>query len=155
MSFAASALRYVPILFATSPVLLCGHYLKNNVNHLLLHQVASCIVGNQGMRNAMLSKFPCGQPCTLVPWSCLIDPHMKRNALIVCQVDRGSYRSVIDVGKPSGVAMCENVKRLSILFFTQLFINFQSVFAYLYAVIFFCSQISIALSGLFRTARFG
>ena len=104
--------------------LLCGRY------PLITMSTIFCCIrwppelsGIKCMRNAMLPKFPGSKFCTLVPGPCLINPDMKRNSLFVSQINRGGCCSIIDVGKPAGIAMGKNIYRFSLLFFTD---GFQS-----------------------------
>ena len=87
--------------------------------------------------NTMLSKFPGSEFCALVPRPGLINPHMNRNSFIMRQINWCGYCSIINAGKPSGIAMSKYIHRFSFLFFTDAFNQLKSMNSYLPAVFLF------------------
>ena len=69
------------------------------------------VVGNDGVRHAVLAEFPRGELCALAARARLVHPNVDGDAGIVRGVNGRSGRSMIHEGKPTGVAMCEDIHR--------------------------------------------
>src|SRR5262249_24817169 len=86
------------------------------IDQAVLHQVAAGVVGDHGVRDAVVAELPGRPRRPLVAWTRLVDPDVDFDALVVRQVDRRRRRAPIDRRQPAGVAMCQHVDRLAGLF---------------------------------------
>ncbi len=80
-----------------------------------LHEMAAGVVGDDGVRHAVLAEFERGQRRALIARSRLVDEDVHRHAAIMRHVDRRRRRAPIDGRQPSGVAMGQDVDRASAL----------------------------------------
>src|SRR5450755_578693 len=90
----------------------CGGSVTADDNHIhlaLLHEMTAEIIGDNGVRHAVRSKLKGRQRRTLVAWPGLVHPYMDLIASIMRHVDRRKRRAPISSGKPTGVAMGEDV----------------------------------------------
>ena len=101
----------------------------DEVDLIMLHQVAAGIVGDHGMRHAVLSEFPGGQAGALIARSRLVDPDVNRNAGIVRLVDRRQRRAPVDGGEPACIAMGEGIDAPAFVAWLQFTDEAQPVFA--------------------------
>src|SRR5439155_10462953 len=83
------------------------------VDLAVLHQVAAGVVGNHGVRHAVLAELPGGQAGPLIAGPRFVNPDMDRDAGIVRLVDRRQCRAPVDGGEPAGVAVGEGVDALA------------------------------------------
>ena len=84
------------------------------VHHAVLHQMTAGVVGDDGMRHALLVEFPGGEARALVPRPRLVHPDVHGNTGAVRLEDRRERRAPVDGGEPAGVAMREHVDGQSI-----------------------------------------
>ena len=75
------------------------------------HQMPAGIVGDHGVRHAVLEQLPGGEAGALVARARLVDPDMEGNALVTRAVDRRQRGAPIDRRQPAGVAMRQNLDR--------------------------------------------
>src|SRR2546427_12292817 len=71
------------------------------------------IVGNDGVRHAMLAELPGGERGALVAWARLVDPDMDRYPAIMRRIDRCSRGAQIHGGEKTGITMGQHVHRLA------------------------------------------
>src|SRR5208337_4680645 len=79
----------------------------------VLHQVAAGVVDDQRMRGSVMNELPGGERRALVARPSLVDIDVDRYPLLHREVDRRGRCAVVDGGEPAGVAMSEDVDRLS------------------------------------------
>ena len=83
------------------------------IDHAVLHQMAAGVVGDHGVRHAVVAEFPGGQRSALIARPGLVDPDMNLQAAIMRQIDRRRRRAPVDRGEPAGVAMGQDVDGLA------------------------------------------
>ena len=96
-----------------------GHPVSANhheIDHPVLHQMAAGIIGDHGVRHAVMTELPCRERGSLIARAGLVDPHMDGVAAVMCQIDRRGGRAPIDGCQPAGVAMGQYVDALTRLF---------------------------------------
>ena len=71
--------------------------------------MATGIVDNHRMGDAVLTELPGGQAGALIARPRLVDPDMERDAVVMSAIDRGKRGAPIDGGEPTGIAMRQNV----------------------------------------------
>ena len=74
----------------------------------MLHQVAASVIGDHGVRHAVLEQLPRGQHA-LIARARFFDPHVHGDARLVRLVDRRERRAPIDGRQPTRVAVREHV----------------------------------------------
>ena len=99
----------------------------DDIDIVMLHQVATRIVDNQGMRNTALGKFPCSQLRALVAWSRLVDPDVHVDSLLLCKVNRCGCSSVIDCRERAGVAVRQHIHSTAIFSSGNFFEEFRAM----------------------------
>ena len=57
------------------------------IDHAVLHQMAAGVVGDHGVRHAVMTELPGGERGALIARARLVDPDMDRNAAIMRLVD--------------------------------------------------------------------
>ena len=75
--------------------------------------MAAGVVGDHGVRHAVLAELPGGQRGALVARPRLVDPDMDGDARVVRQIDRRGRGAPIDGREPAGVAMGQHVDALA------------------------------------------
>src|SRR5258705_9316074 len=104
-------------------------------------------IGNDRMRDTMLTELPGSEFGALTSWPGLIDPDMNRQTAIMRRVNRRQGRSVIHKRQPARVTMGQDIYRLPIFRARNLLDEIQAVLADHPAVFFvFCAN-------LFRNAK--
>src|SRR5438105_6800862 len=104
-------------------------------------------IGDDRMRDAMLTELPGSEFGALVSRPGLIDPDMNRQTAIMRRIDRRQGRSVIHKSKPARVTMGQDIDRLPSFRARNPLDQIQAVLADHPAVLFvFCSN-------LFRNAK--
>ena len=87
--------------------------------------MAAGIVGNHGMRHAMMAEFPGGERGTLIARARFVHIDVNGNPGVMRGIDRRSRRAEIDGREPAGVAMSEDVDALARLFRRAIFGSVQ------------------------------
>jgi hypothetical protein len=104
-------------LLQTSP---CGGHPvgadDDQIDHAVLHQMAAGVVGDHGVRHAVMAELPGGQRGALVARPGLIDPDMDGEATVVREIDRRGRRAPVHRRQPAGVAMGQHVDPLARFF---------------------------------------
>ena len=85
----------------------------HKIDHAVLHQMAAGVVGDHGVRDAVMPEFPGGERGALIARPGLVDPDVDRDAALMRQVDRRGRRAPIDRRQPAGVAMGQDVDRFA------------------------------------------
>src|SRR4029077_6860464 len=112
-----------------------------------LHQMPAGAIGDDRMRDTMLTELPGSEFGALTSWPGLMSPDMNGQTAIMRRVDRRQGRSVIHKRKPARVAMGQDIDRLPIFRARNLLDEIQAVLADHPAVLFvFCGN-------LFRNAK--
>src|SRR5205814_7238277 len=112
-----------------------------------LHQMPAGAIGDDRMRDTVLTELPGSEFGALTSRASLIDPDMNREIAIMRRVDRRQGRSVIHKRKPARVTMGEDIDRLPIFRARNLLDEIQAVLADHPAILFvFCGN-------LFRNAK--
>ena len=93
----------------------------------MLHQVAACVVRDQGMCHPFFRKFPGSKFSALEPGPGFIDPDMDIDTLPVGGIDGCGGGTVVHKGEPSGVAVGEDVYRLTVFLCGDFFDNLKAV----------------------------
>ena len=68
----------------------------DQIDHAVLHQVAAGIVGDHGVRHAVLAELPGGERSALVARPRLVDPDVDGDALVVRGIDRRGGGAAVD-----------------------------------------------------------
>src|SRR5215470_16014701 len=75
--------------------------------------MATGIVRDDSMWNAVMGELPGGQRSPLVARTGLVDPDMDADAAVVSRIDRRRRRTKINRRKPAGVAVGQHVDALA------------------------------------------
>ena len=79
----------------------------------MLHQMPADIVGDDGMRDAVLTKLERGERGALIARPRFVDEDMDRNSPVMRRIDRRCRGAEIDGREPSGIAMGQDVDALA------------------------------------------
>jgi len=71
----------------------------------MLHYVTTGVVGDDGMLDTVLAKFPGCQAGSLVEGAGLIHPDMDIKAVVIGSINRCRGSAVLDAGQPTGIAV--------------------------------------------------
>ena len=77
--------------------------------------MAAYVVGDHGVRHAVLAQFPSSEASPLIAWARLVDVNMDGDAVVESRIDWRGRRTEIDEGKPSRIAVSEDVDGLAVL----------------------------------------
>src|SRR5260221_10413534 len=66
----------------------------------MLHQMATGVVGDHGVRHAVMAKLPGGERGALIARTGLVDPDMNLDAALMREIDRRGRGAPIDGGEP-------------------------------------------------------
>ena len=103
----------------------------------MLHQVTTGIVGDDGVLNPLLAKFPGRQAGTLVERTGFIHPDMDIKTMIKSSIDRCRGGAVFDAGQPSGIAVGQYIDGLTRFPAADALNQRQTVFTDFFAVVYF------------------
>ncbi len=87
-----------------------------HVDLSVLHEVATDVIGNNGMRNPVTPELPCRQARPLIARTGFVDPNMNRQTVIEGLVNGGKRGSPVDRRQPTGIAVGQQVDRLAAAF---------------------------------------
>jgi len=81
----------------------------------VLHQVAAHVIGDDGVRDAVLAQLPGGELRALVARARLVDPDVHRDAPVMGGVDGRRRGAIVHEGQPARVAVRQDIHRRAAL----------------------------------------